>query len=90
MQETVAAHAMAELSILIVWLALCGVAAYVAGNKGRSGVGIFFLSFFLKSAGRTYRRFSDWPQPRRTGQEEVPKLRRICSAGRKGVSILPA
>jgi len=36
-----------EISILIVWLALCGVAAYIAGNKGRSGVGIFFLSFFF-------------------------------------------
>jgi len=31
----------------MLWLALCGVAAYVAGNKGRSGFGIFFLSFFL-------------------------------------------
>jgi hypothetical protein len=36
-----------EISILVVWLALCGVAAYIAGNKGRSGAGIFFLSFFL-------------------------------------------
>jgi hypothetical protein len=36
-----------EVLILIVWLALCGAAAYVAENKGRSGMGIFFLSLFL-------------------------------------------
>jgi hypothetical protein len=38
---------MAELSIFVIWLALCGVAAYIAGGKGRSEVGIFFLSFFM-------------------------------------------
>jgi len=32
---------------LIVWLVLCGAAAAYASNKGRSGVGIFFLSLFL-------------------------------------------
>ncbi|MGB9235808.1 MAG: zinc ribbon domain-containing protein [Terriglobales bacterium] len=36
-----------EVLILIVWLGLCGAAAYIAENKGRSGLGIFFLSFFL-------------------------------------------
>ena len=36
-----------EFLIFILWLALCGAAAYIASNKGRSGVGIFFLSFFL-------------------------------------------
>src|SRR5450755_1306646 len=36
-----------EVLIFIVWLGLCGAAAYIAGNKGRSGLGIFFLSFFL-------------------------------------------
>jgi len=36
-----------EVIILIVWLALCGVSAYIAANKGRSGVGVFFFSFFL-------------------------------------------
>ena len=36
-----------EVLIVITWLALCGAAAYIAGNKGRSGVGIFFLSLFL-------------------------------------------
>lgn len=33
--------------IFIVWLALCGVAGYVAASKGRSGIGLFFLAFFL-------------------------------------------
>ena len=33
--------------IFIVWLVLCGAAAAYASSKGRSGVGIFFLSFFL-------------------------------------------
>lgn len=36
-----------EILVFVVWLALCGAAAYIADNKGRSGVGIFFLSFFL-------------------------------------------
>lgn len=36
-----------EILILIVWLALCGAAAYIAASKGRSGVGIFFLAFLL-------------------------------------------
>ena len=36
-----------EVLIFIGWLGLCGAAAYIAGNKGRSGLGIFFLSFFL-------------------------------------------
>jgi hypothetical protein len=36
-----------EILILISWLTLCGVAAYVASNKGRSGMGVFFLAFFL-------------------------------------------
>ncbi len=36
-----------EVLIFIAWLALCGAAAYIAANKGRSGVGVFFLSFFL-------------------------------------------
>ncbi len=33
--------------IFIAWLVLCGAAAAYAGNKGRSAVGIFFLSLFL-------------------------------------------
>lgn len=36
-----------EVLIFIAWLALCGVAAYIVANKGRSGVGVFFLSLFL-------------------------------------------
>jgi Uncharacterised protein family UPF0547 len=36
-----------EILILMFWLALCAVAAYIASNKGRSGVGIFLLSVFL-------------------------------------------
>lgn len=35
------------IGLVLVWFALCGVAAYIAGSKGRSGVGLFFLSFFL-------------------------------------------
>jgi len=36
-----------EILVFIAWIALCVVAAYIAGNKGRSGPGIFFLSLFL-------------------------------------------
>lgn len=32
---------------IILWPVLCVVVAWVAGQKGRSGVGFFFLSFFL-------------------------------------------
>lgn len=32
---------------LILWPLLCAVVAYAAGQKGRSGVGFFFLSLFL-------------------------------------------
>ena len=33
--------------LLFVWLPLCAVVAYVAAQKGRSGIGMFFLSLFL-------------------------------------------
>lgn len=33
--------------ILLLYLPACVVVAYVAGQKGRSGIGFFFLSFFL-------------------------------------------
>jgi len=33
--------------VFFVWLALCFVAAVIAKNKGRSGIGFFFLAFFL-------------------------------------------
>ena len=36
-----------EFFIFITWLVLSGAAAAYASNKGRSGVGIFFLSLFL-------------------------------------------
>jgi RNA polymerase subunit RPABC4/transcription elongation factor Spt4 len=36
-----------EFFIVIGWLVLCGAAASIASDKGRSGMGIFFLSFFL-------------------------------------------
>jgi transposase-like protein len=36
-----------EFVVLIVWLVLCGAVAVYAENKGRSGVGFFFLSLFL-------------------------------------------
>jgi hypothetical protein len=36
-----------ELLIFVVWLCLCGVAAYIARGKGRSAVGSFFLSVIL-------------------------------------------
>ena len=32
---------------VVVWLALCFVASSIASGKGRSGVGFFFLAFFL-------------------------------------------
>jgi hypothetical protein len=35
------------LVFFVAWLVLCGAAAVYAASKGRSGVGIFFLSFFL-------------------------------------------
>lgn len=35
------------LFALIVWLGLCGVVGYVGAEKGRSGVGLFFLSFLF-------------------------------------------
>jgi hypothetical protein len=36
-----------EFFIIIGWLVLCGAAAAIASNKGRSGIGIFFLAFVL-------------------------------------------
>jgi hypothetical protein len=33
--------------VIVVWLALCFVAGAIAKNKGRSGAGFFWLSFFL-------------------------------------------
>lgn len=36
-----------EIFFVVVWLALCLVVGYYAEGKGRSGVGIFFLSLFL-------------------------------------------
>ena len=36
-----------ELLIIIPWLVLCGAAAVYASRKGRSGVGIFFVSLLL-------------------------------------------
>lgn len=35
------------MEIVLIWIALCFVAGAIAGNKGRSGVGFFFLAFFL-------------------------------------------
>ena len=35
------------MAIVGVWLALCMVAALIAKNKGRSGLGFFLLAFFL-------------------------------------------
>jgi hypothetical protein len=35
------------LFFVLGWVALCGVVAWVASEKGRSGVGFFFLSFFF-------------------------------------------
>jgi len=35
------------MGIVVVWIALCFVAAAIASGKGRSGVGFFFLAFFL-------------------------------------------
>ncbi|MCF6246890.1 MAG: hypothetical protein L3J69_05960 [Desulfobacula sp.] len=31
----------------LTWLALCFIAALIASGRGRSGVGFFFLAFFL-------------------------------------------
>jgi hypothetical protein len=31
----------------VIWLALCFAVGFYAEHKGRSGVGLFFLSFFL-------------------------------------------
>ena len=36
-----------EVAIIIVWLALCIVVGFYAESKGRSGIGIFFLSLIL-------------------------------------------
>jgi len=35
------------MEIFIVWIVLCFVAGAIAGNKGRSSVGFFFLAFLL-------------------------------------------
>ena len=35
------------MEIFILWIVLCIVPAVIAGAKGRSGIGIFFLSLFL-------------------------------------------
>lgn len=35
------------LIAILIWLPLCAVCGWVASQKGRSGVGFFFLAFFL-------------------------------------------
>jgi hypothetical protein len=35
------------MEILFLWLPLCFLVAFIGSQKGRSGVGFFFLSFFL-------------------------------------------
>jgi len=35
------------MEIFVLWLAFSGLAAWIASNKGRSGVGVFFLSVLL-------------------------------------------
>ena len=35
------------MEIVIVWIIFSGIAALIAGNKGRSAVGFFFLSMLL-------------------------------------------
>lgn len=35
------------IELLLIWLPACFVVAYVANQKGRSGIGFFVLSFFL-------------------------------------------
>ena len=47
------------LMFIIVWLGLCGAAAAIASSKGRSGMEIFFLSFFSESPSRFYCRHCD-------------------------------
>lgn len=37
----------AIVEYVLIWIVLCFVVAYVAGQKGRSGAGMFFLSLFL-------------------------------------------
>lgn len=33
--------------VIIIWIALCFVAGSIAGNKGRSGAGFFFVALIL-------------------------------------------
>lgn len=33
--------------LFLFWLVLCGVAAWIGADKGRSGLGFFVTSFFL-------------------------------------------
>ena len=35
------------IEVLIVWIPLCALVGWVGSQKGRSGIGFFFLSFFL-------------------------------------------
>lgn len=59
--------------ILVVWLALCGVAAYLASSKGRSGVGIFFLSAFLSPLVGIIAAASLRPNPAAQGKKKCPQ-----------------
>jgi hypothetical protein len=62
-----------ELIILVGWLTLCGVAAYVADNKGRSGASIFFLSVFLSPVVGILVALAMNPDPVAQGKKKCPK-----------------
>lgn len=64
------------VTFLFVWLPLCFVVAYAASQKGRSGVGFFFLSFFLS------------PLIGFLAVIAVPSVARTTSAPRNGADLV--
>lgn len=58
------------MAFLIVWLALCILAGWIAAEKGRSGVGFFLLAFFLSPVIGILAAFG--AQPRHEAPEASP------------------
>lgn len=61
------------IAIVVTWLALCGVAAWIASNKGRNGAGAFFLSLFLSPLVGLIVAVAMAPNPAGQGKKKCPK-----------------
>jgi len=66
----------------ITWLVLSGAAAAYASNKGRSGIGIFFLSLFLSPLVGFFGRCRDGTCQQKVAPARIG-WRILCAPGRR-------